>query len=351
MQQRLVDISGEATPESKGYHNGTLNALVDMADASGLETTWLQSSGAKRHPDSDSFSEKVELKFRPRIAKGNSTTSHTGCISGSTRPPSVFTKKVTREIYSAPVKIRHDDMQILADGNGEAVTDHIMAMMMAVEGDLNDAFAALLVANKGSFTGATGARDFNLFQTSTDAARVRGYAKMLTDLRLAQFAGRPNIIGGGLWDQMNTVTGGGFVAENNRNGTNPSGMRRHEFYFDPVLSPLLETGNEDNALIIENGSTMPVFFAQQGVGSDFRFEDPNEVRTTMVSPWTGIEWDLVMQRTKCQDGRTFRNDLEWDVILYTAYDLFTLNEATGRYASGDVLENTNGIFHAKATES
>lgn len=338
-----------ATPGMKPHHNGALMAMMDQYDRNVISTD--MGDGSR---DSSGKSRKVRVEYVPRLLKSAaSNTVPTGCPSGNIQPPAEQDIVVNQFVKSETIKITNEDLALVRDRSPHVLARKVDAMIKQAEGRLSDLMATDLVGHKGQWAdGTTAEKTFNLFHTADGGARPRGYAQMLSSLRNSHFVGTPNIIGAGKWYELDLLTNPTFAAENNNAGVRPQGMRMHNLYYDETISAQLETGNEDNALVIEDHTTIPIFYNAHTANSPFyKRDEENEICITVPSPTTGLTWDLWAKYTSCDATSTPYNRGHWDAYVFLSWDIFTLDSLTGLYKSGDSLENTNGIYHIKATES
>lgn len=328
---------------SKDHIQGTLDYYVDVRSTNRVLQNQIDSGNGSRNEGTE-HSKQVRLVYTPRFDPANAVTSFSdSCASGTEDPPCETTVETTREIESQIINIPDYQIRRLCD---PVIQDYTAAktiskLIMSTEKRLNDEINTVLAANIGQFEDNSATKAYRLINLATGAVWGLGEAALRTDLMDSRYNGLINIIGAGNWQTYRQLSGIGGLADT---GILTQELADWSFYYDTDLAGKLTNAN--HALAVEVGSTHLITW-NAFKGSYVRSDDEH-VRTTVISPFTGLTWDVVMDKTYCATGKNPYDVETWDVRVMSAWDLFFMPNDV--YSAGDVLDNVNGVYDVEGTD-
>lgn len=341
----LGDFTGMSNPMSKDYIRGTLDYYLDVRD---MDRQLQVEYDTSRRNEATTAAPQVRIGYVPRFDPSNvKSTIDDNCETGDDVPPCEETFTVDLEIQS-PIK-RIDEWQLrrlcpgVEDSLDLTAAGIINNLIQVTEKSLNDRINTLLVANVGEFRDGSSSKSYRILDNSRAAIWAAGEAELRRDLRKARYKGAVNIIGEGNWDQYMSYKQIGGLQDT---GIQTGSLGNMSFYFDDDLASKLD--NTNHALALEFGASHLITWNRFREG--FNISDhPDHVWTTVTSPFTGLTFDLVMDRVLCGTGKKPGEGVYWDVRVMMNFDMFFLNSSM--YKSTDVLAGVTGVYDIEGTDS
>ena len=246
---------------------------------------------------------KVTRRFFPRLSESTTNTVEYCPTEGDVVRPLYDEVEITNKTVSQKIKIDDELMRCIKESRADYQNSYVNEVLRNHINKLGKEVAAV-VANGGyigSFVkcdcndAAVTSKNLPLFLSSGLGINPVGESILDSDRKQAEIEQQLILIGGTLLDQYRKARA---IAAGNDLGFDASLLDiTRSIYYDTNLPAAL--GNSDSVIAMAPGALQLVTYAKHKGQFQYDFED--QMRTTVVDPWLGIEHDVVMSYVKCND--------------------------------------------------
>lgn len=246
---------------------------------------------------------KVSRRFFPRLAESNATTLEYCPTSGDVVKPLYDEVEIKYKTVSQKIKIDDELMRCIKESRADYQNSYVNEVLRNHINRLGKE-VSYAVANDG-FVGnfvkcdcgdpAVVSKSLPLFLSSGLGINPVGESILDSDRKQAEIEQQLVLVGGTLLDQYRKAR---QIASGNDNGFDASLLDiTRSIYYDTNLGSAF--GNPNEVIAMAPGALQLITYAKNKGQFTYDFED--QMRTTVVDPWLGIEHDVVMSYVKCND--------------------------------------------------
>lgn len=333
INEQLLNLSGEHTPQTKRSQLGFLRALTDQYNTYGVDIVPLNQNNGQI--------KTVQVMSQKRSTTNEVTEAIDTCLTSPFDESDNFAQDVTIG-YEIQQKFSYTERDIreLCEGRGSWIAKDIAGRLDAMGQVINARMITIAAANFGNYSGGvnSGVSPIALDLISLVAtggqqsANYIGASTMKNTLSDARTKGKPMVIGVGDLRNYSNIVGIGCC---NTGGIQVERGADDFFYFeDSQVATVL--GNNDMFIALEANALqfIPVPFYK----GEYETMQEDFTRSTIVDPELGFEYDFKIILDKECDT--------WNASLTLHYGVASLyNNA---YRTGDPLFDVNGIFKFNA---
>jgi hypothetical protein len=246
---------------------------------------------------------KVARRFFPRLSESNATSLEYCPTDGDVVKPLYDEVEITNKTVSQKIKIDDELIRCIKESRADYQNSYVNEVLRNHINKLGKEVSTV-VAN-GGFIGsfvkcdcaapAVTLKNLPLFLSSGLGINPVGESILDSDRKQAEIEQQLILIGGTLLDQYRKAR---VIASGNDNGFDASLLDiTRSIYYDTNLPAAL--GNTNEVIAMAPGALQLITYAKNKGQFTYDFED--QMRTTVVDPWLGIEHDVVMSYVKCND--------------------------------------------------
>jgi hypothetical protein len=300
---KIIDISlnnNSAMRSMPSPNIGLLQLLVSSANKSASQVK-LGNVQAVEQGNGKVY--KVTRRFFPRLAESNNTTVEYCPTDGEVVRPLYDEVEIKNKTVSQKIKIDDELMRCIKESRADYQNSYVNEVLRNHINRLGKEVAAV-VAN-GGFIGsfvkcdcddaAVTSKNLPLFLSSGLGINPVGESILDSDRKQAEIEQQLILVGGTLLDQYRKARA---IASGNDAGFDASLLDiTRSIFYDTNLPAAM--GNADSIIAMSPGALQLITYAKNKGQFTYDFED--QMRTTVVDPWLGIEHDVVMSYVKCND--------------------------------------------------
>jgi hypothetical protein len=246
---------------------------------------------------------KVSRRFFPRLSESNATSLEYCPTDGDVVKPLYDEIEITNKTVSQKIKIDDELIRCIKESRADYQNSYVNEVLRNHINRLGKEVATVVANNGfiGSFVKcdcadpAVTSKSLPLFLSSGLGINPVGESILDSDRKQAEIEQQLILVGGTLLDQYRKAR---VIASGNDNGFDASLLEiTRSIYYDTNLPAAL--GNTSDIIAMAPGALQLVTYAKNKGQFTYDFED--QMRTTVVDPWLGIEHDVVMSYVKCND--------------------------------------------------
>jgi len=246
---------------------------------------------------------KVTRRFFPRLAESNNTSLEYCPTDGDVVKPLYDEVEISNKTVSQKIKIDDELMRCIKESRADYQNSYVNEVLRNHINRLGKEVSTVVANNGfiGSFVKcdcadpAVVSKSLPLFLSSGLGINPVGESILDSDRKQAEIEQQLVLVGGTLLDQYRKAR---QIASGNDNGFDASLLEiTRSIYYDTNLGAAF--GNPNDIIAMAPGALQLITYAKNKGQFTYDFED--QMRTTVVDPWLGIEHDVVMSYVKCND--------------------------------------------------
>lgn len=246
---------------------------------------------------------KVSRRFFPRLSESDATNLEYCPTAGEVVKPLYDEVEIKYKTVSQKIKIDDELMRCIKESRADYQNSYVNEVLRNHINRLGKE-VSYAVANDG-FIGSFVKCDCNdapviskslpLFLSTGLGINPVGESILDSDRKQAEIEQQMVLVGGTLLDQYRKARA---IASGNDNGFDASLLDiTRSIYYDTNLGSAF--GNPNEVIAMAPGALQLITYAKNKGQFTYDFED--QMRTTVVDPWLGIEHDVLMSYVKCNE--------------------------------------------------
>lgn len=246
---------------------------------------------------------KVTRRFFPRLGESTNVDVEYCPTDGDVVRPLYDEVEITNKTVSRKIKIDDELMRCIKESRTDYQNSYVNEVLRNHINKLGKEVSTV-VAN-GGYIGnyvkcdcddvAVTTKNLPLFVSSGLNINPVGESILDSDRKQAEIEQQLILVGGTLLDQYRKAR---QIASGNDIGYDASLLDiTQSIFYDTNLPAAL--GNADSIIAMSPGALQLVTYAKNK--GQFMYEFDDQMRTTVVDPWLGIEHDVIMSYVKCND--------------------------------------------------
>lgn len=246
---------------------------------------------------------KVSRRFFPRLAESNATVLEYCPTDGDVVKPLYDEVEIKYKTVSQKIKIDDELMRCIKESRADYQNSYVNEVLRNHINRLGKE-VSFAVANDGLIGNfvkcdcldpAVVSKSLPLFLSTGLGINPVGESILDSDRKQAEIEQQLVLVGGTLLDQYRKAR---QIASGNDAGFDASLLDiTRSIFYDTNLGAAF--GNPNEIIAMAPGALQLITYAKNKGQFSYDFED--QMRTTVVDPWLGIEHDVVMSYVKCND--------------------------------------------------
>ena len=314
--------AGELVRDASGF----VDALSSPLNTVGFEQIQVGTGGKN-------FGARVT--YLQRAEKGEATAAANTLCSATEEPDPKEDLVNIDQVVSITKKLDEDEIAKLCESRDEHAAQFLMSLFNGVNAKLNEDLLTLQAAAFGNYADGTSVVHPFEMLNSDGTPKYLGYSQLQSEIRKVRGTGRPMIIGSGNFELYSDQVSIGCC---NDGGIDLSQAGNKYAWFYDVDTETILGANE--LVVMLPGAAQIVTFNKH-MGDRRRTVEGVYDKTTVIDPFTGIEWDYYLRYDECTD--------EWQLALELNYTLFNL--PANMFKAGSPLDGVNYTLRASATQA
>ena len=246
---------------------------------------------------------KVTRRFFPRLAESTNTQVEYCPTDGDVVKPLYDEVEISNKTVSQKIKIDDELMRCIKESRADYQNSYVNEVLRNHINRLGKEVSTVVANNGfvGSFVKcdcadpAVVSKSLPLFLSSGLGINPVGESILDSDRKQAEIEQQLILVGGTLLDQYRKARA---IASGNDAGFDASLLDiTRSIFYDTNLGAAF--GNPNEIIAMAPGALQLITYAKNKGQFTYDFED--QMRTTVVDPWLGIEHDVVMSYVKCND--------------------------------------------------
>jgi len=246
---------------------------------------------------------KVTRRFFPRLGQDTTTEVEYCPTDGDVVRPLYDEIEIKNRTVSRKIKIDDELMRCIKESRTDYQNAYVNEVLRNHINRLGQEVAAVVATQGliGNFVNCdcngapTTVKDLPLFMASGLGINPVGQSLLSLDAKTAEIEQQFVLIGGSKLEQYRSLR---QISSGNDLGFNAALLDiSRSIFYDSNLP--LAMGDTDYIIAMAPGALQLVTYAKNKGQFTYDFED--QMRTTVVDPWMGIEHDVIMSYVKCND--------------------------------------------------
>lgn len=331
IQVTLAELMGPNAPEKKRTPVGYLQAVTSDTNRAGLNVIPIDSQNGKKH--------NVQVTYAQRgISTDIQYTDNNACTAEISKVPYEDIITIEDVISTKGITFSEDQMRRLCEADKTWIARIIAAELDILSVSLDKMLITKQLANFGNFHDGTktvhSRQLLNVIAANNKVPNYYGEAQIMNDFADINFTGRPILIGNGKLREYVRLADVGCC---NANGIDNGQAGNFDYYDDRYVAGV--TGNADNFIALAPGNVQLLTYNKYK--DSYRKNNDSFIKTTMVDPATGIEYDMIWQYDSCEE--------QWVLVIKLYYNMFFL--PSNAFNAADELSGVNYSQFYRATEA
>jgi hypothetical protein len=300
---KIIDISLNNNSGMRSMPSPNIGLLQLLVSAANKSASQVKLGNVQAVEQGNGKVYKVSRRFFPRLSESNATSLEYCPTDGDVVKPLYDEIEITNKTVSQKIKIDDELIRCIKESRADYQNSYVNEVLRNHINKLGKEVSTV-VAN-GGFIGsfvkcdcanpAVTSKSLPLFLSSGLGINPVGESILDSDRKQAEIEQQMILIGGTLLDQYRKARA---IASGNDNGFDASLLDiTRSIFYDTNLPAAL--GNTNEIIAMAPGALQLVTYAKNKGQFTYDFED--QMRTTVVDPWLGIEHDVVMSYVKCND--------------------------------------------------
>jgi hypothetical protein len=300
---KIIDISLNNNSGMRSMPSPNIGLLQLLVSAANKSASQVKLGNVQAVEQGNGKVYKVSRRFFPRLAESNATSLEYCPTDGDVVKPLYDEIEITNKTVSQKIKIDDELIRCIKESRADYQNSYVNEVLRNHINRLGKEVSTVVANNGfiGSFVKcdcadpAVTSKSLPLFLSSGLGINPVGESILDSDRKQAEIEQQMILIGGTLLDQYRKARA---IASGNDNGFDASLLDiTRSIFYDTNLPAAL--GNTNEIIAMAPGALQLVTYAKNKGQFTYDFED--QMRTTVVDPWLGIEHDVVMSYVKCND--------------------------------------------------
>lgn len=300
---KIIDISLNNNNGMRSMPSPNIGLLQLLVSAANKSASQVKLGNVQAVEQGNGKVYKVTRRFFPRLAESNNTSLEYCPTDGDVVRPLYDEVEITNKTVSQKIKIDDELIRCIKENRADYQNSYVNEVLRNHINRLGKEVSTI-VAN-GGFIGnfvkcdcadpAVTSKSLPLFLSSGLGINPVGESILDSDRKQAEIEQQLILVGGTLLDQYRKAR---QIASGNDNGFDASLLEiTRSIFYDTNLGAAF--GNTNDIIAMAPGALQLITYAKNKGQFTYDFED--QMRTTVVDPWLGIEHDVVMSYVKCND--------------------------------------------------
>jgi hypothetical protein len=300
---KIIDISLNNNSGMRSMPSPNIGLLQLLVSAANKSASQVKLGNVQAVEQGNGKVYKVSRRFFPRLSESNATSLEYCPSDGDVVKPLYDEIEITNKTVSQKIKIDDELIRCIKESRADYQNSYVNEVLRNHINRLGKEVSTVVANNGfiGSFVKcdcadpAVTSKSLPLFLSSGLGINPVGESILDSDRKQAEIEQQMILIGGTLLDQYRKARA---IASGNDNGFDASLLDiTRSIFYDTNLPAAL--GNTNEIIAMAPGALQLVTYAKNKGQFTYDFED--QMRTTVVDPWLGIEHDVVMSYVKCND--------------------------------------------------
>jgi hypothetical protein len=300
---KIIDISLNNNSGMRSMPSPNIGLLQLLVSAANKSASQVKLGNVQAVEQGNGKVYKVSRRFFPRLSESNATSLEYCPTDGDVVKPLYDEIEITNKTVSQKIKIDDELIRCIKESRADYQNSYVNEVLRNHINRLGKEVSTVVANNGfiGSFVKcdcadpAVTSKSLPLFLSSGLGINPVGESILDSDRKQAEIEQQMILIGGTLLDQYRKARA---IASGNDNGFDASLLDiTRSIFYDTNLPAAL--GNTNEIIAMAPGALQLVTYAKNKGQFTYDFED--QMRTTVVDPWLGIEHDVVMSYVKCND--------------------------------------------------
>jgi hypothetical protein len=300
---KIIDISLNNNNGMRSMPSPNIGLLQLLVSAANKSASQVKLGNVQAVEQGNGKVYKVTRRFFPRLAESNNTSLEYCPTDGDVVRPLYDEVEITNKTVSQKIKIDDELIRCIKENRADYQNSYVNEVLRNHINRLGKEVSTI-VAN-GGFVGnfvkcdcadpAVTSKSLPLFLSSGLGINPVGESILDSDRKQAEIEQQLILVGGTLLDQYRKAR---QIASGNDNGFDASLLEiTRSIFYDTNLGAAF--GDPNEIIAMAPGALQLITYAKNKGQFTYDFED--QMRTTVVDPWLGIEHDVVMSYVKCND--------------------------------------------------
>ena len=300
---KIIDISLNNNNGMRSMPSPNIGLLQLLVSAANKSASQVKLGNVQAVEQGNGKVYKVTRRFFPRLAESTNTSLEYCPTDGDVVRPLYDEVEITNKTVSQKIKIDDELIRCIKENRADYQNSYVNEVLRNHINRLGKEVSTV-VANNG-FVGnfvkcdcadpAVTSKSLPLFLSSGLGINPVGESILDSDRKQAEIEQQLILVGGTLLDQYRKAR---QIASGNDNGFDASLLDiTRSIFYDTNLGAAF--GNTNEIIAMAPGALQLITYAKNKGQFTYDFED--QMRTTVVDPWLGIEHDVVMSYAKCND--------------------------------------------------
>ena len=300
---KIIDISLNNNNGMRSMPSPNIGLLQLLVSAANKAASNIKLGNVQAVEQGNGKVYKVTRRFFPRLAESNATSLEYCPTDGDVVKPLYDEIEITNKTVSQKIKIDDELIRCIKENRADYQNSYVNEVLRNHINRLGKEVSTV-VAN-GGFVGsfvkcdcadpAVTSKSLPLFLANGLGINPVGESILDSDRKQAEIEQQLILVGGTLLDQYRKARA---IASGNDFGFDASLLDiTRSIFYDTNLGAAF--GDPNDVIAMAPGALQLITYAKNKGQFTYDFED--QMRTTVVDPWLGIEHDVVMSYVKCND--------------------------------------------------
>lgn len=300
---KIIDISLNNNSGMRSMPSPNIGLLQLLVSAANKSASQVKLGNVQAVEQGNGKVYKVARRFFPRLSESSATSLEYCPTDGEIVKPLYDEVEITNKTVSQKIKIDDELIRCIKESRADYQNSYVNEVLRNHINKLGKEVSTV-VAN-GGYVGsfvkcdcaspAVTSKSLPLFLSTGLGINPVGESILDSDRKQAEIEQQLILVGGTLLDQYRKARA---IASGNDNGFDASLLDiTRSIYYDTNLPAAF--GNTNEIIAMAPGALQLITYVKNKGEFQYDFED--QMRTTVVDPWLGIEHDVVMSYVKCND--------------------------------------------------
>lgn len=300
---KIIDLSLNNNNGMRSMPSPNIGLLQLLVSAANKSASQVKLGNVQAVEQGNGKVYKVTRRFFPRLSESTNTSLEYCPTDGDVVKPLYDEVEIKNKTVSQKIKIDDELMRCIKESRADYQNSYVNEVLRNHINKLGKEVSTV-VAN-GGFIGnfvkcdcnspAVTSKSLPLFLSSGLGINPVGESILDSDRKQAEIEQQLILVGGTLLDQYRKARA---IASGNDAGFDASLLDiTRSIFYDTNLGAAF--GNTNQIIAMAPGALQLITYAKNKGQFTYDFED--QMRTTVVDPWLGIEHDVVMSYVKCND--------------------------------------------------
>jgi hypothetical protein len=300
---KIIDISLNNNNGMRSMPSPNIGLLQLLVSAANKAASNIKLGNVQAVEQGNGKVYKVTRRFFPRLAESNNTSLEYCPTDGDVVRPLYDEIEITNKTVSQKIKIDDELIRCIKENRADYQNSYVNEVLRNHINRLGKEVSTVVAT--GGFVGsfvkcdcadpAVTSKSLPLFLANGLGINPVGESILDSDRKQAEIEQQLILVGGTLLDQYRKARA---IASGNDFGFDASLLDiTRSIFYDTNLGAAF--GDPNDVIAMAPGALQLITYAKNKGQFTYDFED--QMRTTVVDPWLGIEHDVVMSYVKCND--------------------------------------------------